>query len=100
MNRNELAKTIRKVSSISGSFRLRSGVHSDEYFDKYLFESDPEILGSIARHMLGLLPASCELLAGLELGGSSDCDNDVLLIWHTRHFCPQKSKGIRDMQDG
>jgi orotate phosphoribosyltransferase len=29
---------------VTGSFTLRSGRVSDEYFDKYLFESDPVLL--------------------------------------------------------
>ncbi len=32
------------ASMLRGEFRLRSGQTSDEYFDKYLFEGDPELL--------------------------------------------------------
>jgi orotate phosphoribosyltransferase len=54
---------------LTGQFRLRSGATSSEYFDKYLFESDPRLLREIAEALVGLLPAGVELLAGLELGG-------------------------------
>ena len=48
---------------------MRSGAWSDEYFDKYQFESNPDLLEGIAEHMAGLLPSKVELLAGLEMGG-------------------------------
>lgn len=40
-----------------------------EYFDKYLFESEPSLLRRVAEAMLPLLPQGTELLGGLELGG-------------------------------
>jgi len=69
MDRNELARNIYDVSYIRGNFTLRSGQVSDEYFDKYLFESNPAILAEIASQMLPLIPAGTEVLAGLEMGG-------------------------------
>jgi orotate phosphoribosyltransferase len=42
---------------------------ADEYFDKYLFESDPHLLRRVAERMAALLPADVDLLGGLELGG-------------------------------
>lgn len=69
VKRSELAKKIYQVSHLTGSFRLRSGTISGEYFDKYLFESDPGLLAEIAEHMSGLIPAGTEILAGLEMGG-------------------------------
>ena len=69
MNRTELARKIYEISHIIGEFKLRSGQISNEYFDKYLFEADPEILKSIAEHMVRLIPEGIEALAGLEMGG-------------------------------
>jgi len=66
---SELADRISAASQLSGSFRLRSGTIADTYFDKYLFESDPELLQAIAQLLVPLIPAETELLAGLELGG-------------------------------
>ena len=42
---------------------------SSEYFDKYLFESDPALLARVAERMVDLVPPDTELLGGLELGG-------------------------------
>lgn len=69
MNRTELARTIHDVSNLQGSFVLRSGTVATEYFDKYLFESDPVLLRNIAGNLLPLIPADADALAGLELGG-------------------------------
>jgi orotate phosphoribosyltransferase len=67
--RNELAKKIFNCSHLTGEFLLRSGVISTEYFDKYLFESDPILLKSIAGQLSEILPKDYDLLAGLEIGG-------------------------------
>jgi orotate phosphoribosyltransferase len=69
MNRNELANEIYVASHISGFFKLRSGKFSREYFDKYLFESDPRLLKEIAKNMSKLIPTNTDMLAGLEMGG-------------------------------
>jgi orotate phosphoribosyltransferase len=66
---SELGDRIYGRARLMGEFRLRSGATSSEYFDKYLFESDPRLLREIADELVGLLPAGVELLAGLELGG-------------------------------
>ncbi|MHB1809800.1 MAG: orotate phosphoribosyltransferase [Solirubrobacteraceae bacterium] len=64
-----LAQRIYARSHLTGSFTLRSGASSSEYFDKYLFESDPAMLRQIAGGMVELLPEDVDALAGLELGG-------------------------------
>jgi len=69
MNRKMLAEKIFKISYLTGQFKLRSGQTSSEYFDKYRFEAQPEILKSIAEHLAPLIPADTEVLAGLEMGG-------------------------------
>lgn len=69
MDRNELARRVGDVSQLTGSFTLRSGRTADTYFDKYQFESDPELLQAVVAEMLPLIPDDTELLAGLELGG-------------------------------
>ncbi len=65
----DLAKVLYEVCSIRGRFKLRSGQIADEYFDKYLFESRPDLLRSIGEGMARLIPAGTDMLAGLELGG-------------------------------
>jgi orotate phosphoribosyltransferase len=69
MDRNELAGKIYSVSHLTGNFKLRSGQISSEYFDKYLFESDPGLLAEIGTHLSKLIPEETEVLAGLEMGG-------------------------------
>ncbi|MCL2083671.1 MAG: orotate phosphoribosyltransferase [Oscillospiraceae bacterium] len=69
MDKKELARAIYETSYITGEFLLRSGQISNEYFDKYLFEARPELLGAVARVMRPLIPGGTELLAGLEMGG-------------------------------
>ena len=69
MNRTDLARTIHRVSHLTGTFTLRSGAVSHEYFDKYRFEADPALLRTIAEAMAPAVPDGTEMLAGLELGG-------------------------------
>lgn len=65
----DLARDIDARCRLTGEFTLRSGQVSHEYFDKYLFESDPVLLGRVADRMAELVPEGTELLGGLELGG-------------------------------
>lgn len=69
MTKNELGKAVYDVSHLTGEFLLRSGKISNEYFDKYQFESRPELLTGIAEQMSELLPDDFDVLAGLEVGG-------------------------------
>lgn len=64
-----LARRLAEVAQLSGTFVLRSGLTADTYFDKYQFESDPELLRAVAVEMAALVPDDVDLLAGLELGG-------------------------------
>ncbi|MCL1835303.1 MAG: orotate phosphoribosyltransferase [Oscillospiraceae bacterium] len=64
-----IAKEIFDTSHLTGVFTLRSGQVSNEYFDKYLFESKPDLLAKIATIMKEGIPQGTGVLAGLELGG-------------------------------
>jgi orotate phosphoribosyltransferase len=64
-----LAKRIAVVARLHGTFKLRSGAVSSEYFDKYRFEADPVLLREIAEQLATRLPAHYDVLAGLEMGG-------------------------------
>ncbi len=64
-----LARRVHQRAHLTGTFRLRSGATSDEYFDKYLFEADPALLREVAEALASLLPPRYDALAGLELGG-------------------------------
>jgi len=65
----DLARDVDARCRLTGEFTLRSGQVSSEYFDKYLFETDPALLARVAAQMEGLLPEGVDLLGGLELGG-------------------------------
>ena len=67
--RRDLAQRLFQVSHLTGQFRLRSGVVSEAYFDKYLFEAEPLLLREIAEAMSIFIPEDTSALAGLELGG-------------------------------
>ncbi|WP_299054273.1 orotate phosphoribosyltransferase [uncultured Nocardioides sp.] len=69
MTDDQLARDVDAVCRLSGEFTLRSGQVSSEYFDKYLFESDPALLARVADAMVPLVPEGTDLLGGLELGG-------------------------------
>lgn len=69
MTRTELARRIYDVSHLTGTFLLRSGQTSNEYFDKYQFESRPELLSGIAKAMAPLIPSETQYLGALEMGG-------------------------------
>ena len=64
-----LAADIDAHCRLTGEFTLRSGQVASEYFDKYLFETDPELLKRVATQMVGLLPDDVDLIGGLEMGG-------------------------------
>jgi orotate phosphoribosyltransferase len=66
---DSLAARVYAAAHLEGEFLLRSGVTSNEYFDKYRFEAEPALLKDIATAMVPLLPEGTQLLGGLELGG-------------------------------
>ncbi len=68
-DRTKLARRVYECAHITGTFTLRSGVVSNEYFDKYLFEADPSLLAAIADALVARVPDGVDALAGLELGG-------------------------------
>lgn len=69
MSTISLAKRVFNISHLTGSFLLRSGQTSTEYFDKYQFESDPTLLREIAKGLVPLLPKTTDYLGALEMGG-------------------------------
>jgi|Deesub1362A_J573_1020465.scaffolds.fasta_scaffold00384_3 orotate phosphoribosyltransferase len=53
-----------------GDFLLRSGKRSHYYIDKYMFETDPEVLNCIAEEITRRIdPKNYDRVAGVELGG-------------------------------
>lgn len=64
-----LAASIDAACRLHGDFTLRSGTTTSEYFDKYRFEGDPNLLRQVVDGMVPLLPSDTQVLGGLELGG-------------------------------
>jgi orotate phosphoribosyltransferase len=64
-----LAADIDACCRLTGEFTLRSGQVASQYFDKYLFESDPGLLARVVEQMFAMVPEDTEMLGGLELGG-------------------------------
>jgi orotate phosphoribosyltransferase len=87
-----LARDIDACCRLHGEFTLRSGQVSHEYFDKYLFESDPTLLSRVARLMVQLLPHDTELLGGLELGGIPIATMVSSLTGHPALFVRKQAK--------
>jgi len=69
MNSLTLAQKVFQAAHLTGTFKLRSGATSSEYFDKYRFEGDPALLREIATALAQRLPGNFVALAGLEMGG-------------------------------
>lgn len=69
MTHKELAERIRSVAYLEGEFTLRSGKKSTFYVDKYLFETQPDILAELGRLLAGKTTSQTTLIAGAELGG-------------------------------
>jgi len=71
MDRAELARRIREAAYLEGDFTLRSGRKSKYYLDKYLFETQPDILRELGKMFAGHVHSTTTLIAGAELGGVS-----------------------------
>lgn len=71
MEKNELARRIRDAAYLEGDFTLRSGRKSKYYLDKYLFETQPDILHALGDLFAAHVADSTTLIAGAELGGVS-----------------------------
>ena len=63
-----LARDLVAASYLKGDFILRSGKRSNRYFDKFLFETEPELLKRIGAQLATLVPKDTQRLASPELG--------------------------------
>jgi len=67
--RTALARDLVAASYLEGDFLLSSGQRSRFYFDKYLFETKPDLLRRVATELAALVPPGVDRLCGPELGG-------------------------------
>lgn len=70
MTNEQLAGRIKQVAYLEGDFTLRSGAKSKYYLDKYLFETQPDILAELGRRF-AQHAAAVDVIAGAELGAVS-----------------------------
>ena len=68
MTRDQLAKRIADVSLLRGEFTLRSGRKSNYYLDKYLFETQPDVLAALGKLFAEHVTPDVTRIAGAELG--------------------------------
>ena len=95
MDRHDTARAIYDRTHLTGEFTLRSGIVSNEYFDKYLFESDPVLLHTISAQLAPLVPDGIDALAGLELGGVPIATVLSQITGHTRAVRAQGGEDLR-----
>ncbi len=75
MEKEALGRALLQAAYLEGDFVLRSGRRSRYYLDKYLFETDPQVLRGIVHEMALMvrnrlaLGNTYERLAAPELGG-------------------------------
>ncbi len=64
----ELAQALRSAALLEGDFTLRSGRKSKYYLDKYLFETQPELLRELGVRFARFVTPEVDRIAGAELG--------------------------------
>ncbi len=69
MDKQSLARRIKETSFLEGDFTLRSGKKSKYYMDKYLFETQPDILSALGVRLAERRGPLTVRIAGAELGG-------------------------------
>jgi orotate phosphoribosyltransferase len=69
VDKAQLTKRVKETSYLEGDFVLRSGKRSKYYMDKYLFETQPDILKALGKEFCKYLTPDVTLIAGAELGG-------------------------------
>jgi orotate phosphoribosyltransferase len=69
VDKTQLTKRVKETSYLEGDFVLRSGKRSKYYMDKYLFETQPDILKALGKEFCKYLTPDVTLIAGAELGG-------------------------------
>lgn len=75
MEKEAVGKALLRAAYLEGDFVLRSGRRSKYYLDKYLFETDPQVLRGVVGEMAMMIRnelargAVYERLAAPELGG-------------------------------
>ena len=69
MTDSQLIQRIVDTALLRGEFTLRSGRKSSYYLDKYLFQTQPDILAELGKRIAARIDDSVDRLAGAALGG-------------------------------
>ena len=69
MTDEQLIERIVATALLRGEFTLRSGRTSSYYLDKYLFETEPDILAALGERFAEHVDEQVDRVAGAELGG-------------------------------
>ena len=69
MTNSQLIERIQQSAILHGNFTLRSGRTSRYYVDKYLFETQPDILRALGGRFAEYVDDDVDRVAGAELGG-------------------------------
>jgi len=69
MTQEELARRVKETAYLEGDFTLRSGRKSKYYLDKYLFETEPDVLAALGEKFAARCGSRVTRIAGAELGG-------------------------------
>ncbi len=70
MDKKQLTARIKETAYLEGEFILRSGKKSNYYLDKYLFETQPDILAELGKQFAAFAD-DVDVIAGPELGAVS-----------------------------
>lgn len=65
--KRDIVKEICEQAYLEGKFLFRSGQLLNVYFDKYLFEANPDLIRKIPKGMCQQIPKDMEVFAGLEM---------------------------------
>ena len=101
-SKDRLEDEILKSSLLHGDFLLRSGQKSDHYFDKYLFESNPDLLYQICWRLRMQISEDIDYLAALEMGGIPIATVLSQMVQKPTIFVRKKAKeyGIAKLAEG
>jgi len=64
----EFTRAIKNAAYLEGDFTLRSGRKSKYYLDKYLFETQPDVLREVGVRLSRFVHSDIDRIAGAELG--------------------------------
>ena len=97
MDRTALARRIYDAAHLTGTFTLRSGAVSSEYFDKYRFEADPVLLRDIAEAMAADGSRRDRRARRPRTRRGSARDDYLASHRRARSFRSQRSEDLRDV---